>query len=155
MTLRFSIDTSALIAAWGERYPPDVFPVIWSPMAEMFDSSVAGCIDEVRLEIGKKSDDLLSWTKSRDEMFYELDADTQIAAKSILSHPEHCKLVNTVKGRGRADPFVIAFAKARGLTVVTEERPAPKKIKIPDVCGHLGVPCIDLLGLFRMQGWRF
>lgn len=158
MSLLYSIDTSALIAAWEERYPPDIFPAMWEPMAELFDSATAGCVDEVQIELSKKSgkdDDLFKWAKSRNGMFHPLDAGIQIAAKSILANPKHCKLVNTIKGRGRADPFVIAFAKARGLTVVTEEKSAPKKIKIPDVCRDLSVPCIDLVGLFRKQRWKF
>jgi hypothetical protein len=45
--------------------------------------------------------------------------------------------------------------------VVTQETPASEKRNprrthfIPDVCRDLGIPCINLLGLMRREGWRF
>ena len=60
-----------------------------------------------------------------------------------------------------ADAYVIALARLRNGTVVTEETPAAQKRNprrthfIPDVCRDLGIPCINLLGLMRREGWQF
>jgi hypothetical protein len=54
-----------------------------------------------------------------------------------------------------ADPFVIACAKIRQGTVVTEERLKPHAAKIPNVCQHVSVPCIDLETFMQKQGWSF
>jgi len=46
-----------------------------------------------------------------------------------------------------ADAFVIAHAMADKGAVVTFESakcPESQKIRIPHVCAHFGVPCIDL-----------
>jgi len=60
-----------------------------------------------------------------------------------------------------ADAYVIALARMRDGIVVTQETPASEKRNprrthfIPDVCRDLGIPCINLLGLMRREGWRF
>ena len=60
-----------------------------------------------------------------------------------------------------ADAYVIALAQGHDGIVVTQETPASEKRNprrthfIPDVCRDLGIPCINLLGLIRREGWRF
>ena len=64
--------------------------------------------------------------------------------------------VTNPKVRNRADPFVIALVKARGFTVVTQERPgSPDSPKIPTVCDHFGVPYLRFLDIIRREQWRF
>jgi len=77
------------------------------------------------------------------------------ATQRVLS--AHQLLVKNMKGRNRADPFVIGVAQMLGATVVTGEggdgnahRP-----KIPYVCNQLGVKCIRLLEVVRAEGWQF
>jgi len=50
---------------------------------------------------------------------------------------------------GAADPYVIALAGGRNLTVVTDEKPKPTKPRIPDVCDTLGIPWMPLVQVFR------
>jgi hypothetical protein len=97
----------------------------------------------------------LLWAKARTRLFVELDDPIQTATAEILS--QFPKMVDTMRGRNRADPFVIAVARARGCTVVTGERNrgTPERPRIPLVCAHFGLPCVDLLGLIRAEGWRF
>ena len=40
--------------------------------------------------------------------------------------------------------------------VVTGERPSGTiaKPNIPDVCGVLGIPCMNVLAMFRSEGWK-
>ena len=60
-----------------------------------------------------------------------------------------------------ADAYVIALARLRNGVVVTQETSASEKRNprrthfIPDVCRELGVPCINLLGMIRREGWVF
>lgn len=63
------------------------------------------------------------------------------------------RLVDTVKGRSGADPFVIALAKSRQppMTIVTEEMPG--KVKIPDVCLSEGINWCNLADLIEAEGW--
>jgi hypothetical protein len=155
MTLEYSIDTSTLIAAWVERYPPDVFPPFWARMQALIAEGRAGSIDEVREELLKKNDELRKWADDQDDLFHPLDQSIQTATMAILADARHQKLTDSVKGRSMADPFVIALAQVRGCCVVTEEKPAPRKIKIPDVCADLKIECIGILELMRREKWQF
>jgi len=77
-----------------------------------------------------------------------------LGARAILA--DHPKLSMAGTGRGRADPFVIAEAQARGCPVVTEEQGGKKeKPRIPWVCGQFGVRCCEVLDLIRAEGWTF
>ncbi len=40
--------------------------------------------------------------------------------------------------------MIIACAKIQGGTVVTEEQLKPNAAKIPNVCEHFKIPCINL-----------
>ena len=58
-----------------------------------------------------------------------------------------------------ADAYVIALAKMRNGIVITQETSAAEKRNpkrthfIPDVCRETGIPCFNLLGLMRKEGW--
>ena len=57
-----------------------------------------------------------------------------------------------------ADPFLIAYGIAHGLTVVTHEvhvEGERRKVKIPSVCRALQVPCIRIFEMLRQEGARF
>lgn len=153
--MKYSLDASALIEPWRDLYPRRIFKGFWERYEDLVASGDAVAIEEVYKEIEKKDDELLEWTKVRREMFVPLETDIQLALAEVLSLSE--KMVGNQKGRNAADPWVIALAKARGLTVVTMERSNGKlhKPKIPDVCQAFNVPCIDILGLVDKEGWQF
>jgi hypothetical protein len=155
MLLEYSIDTSSIIEAWHRRYPLDVFPALWDGLDRLISSGRLQASDEVLVELKKKDDDLYHWAKSRPAMFRALDEEIQFAVIDLLN--DFPKLVNTQKGRSQADPFVIALARTQGCTVVTNEVAlgSLERPRIPDVCNALRIPCINVLGLIRAEGWRF
>lgn len=110
--------------------------------------------EEVREELKRQADGLAEWAANRPYMFVPLDEPIQVATSAVLrGHP---LLMKSTKNRNGADPFVIATAQVRRLTVVTEEQGgSPTKPKIPSVCAALGVRCIDVLTFLREQGWSF
>jgi hypothetical protein len=64
--------------------------------------------------------------------------------------------LSVIHSRNSADPWVIAYAAAMGASVVSEERRRSTVrggVKIPDVCDVLGIVHIDLLELFRTEGF--
>lgn len=84
------------------------------------------------------------------------DEPVQIELRAIMA--SHGRLVDSIKQRSVADPWVIAFAKSNGSTVVTKETPAGndgRRIKIPDVCEALNIEWIDDFELARRLGIRF
>jgi hypothetical protein len=65
------------------------------------------------------------------------------------------RLVDTKKGRSVGDPFVIAVAQARKLTVITGESSTGKMDvpRIPDVCDDFGIRWLRIIDFFREQKW--
>lgn len=158
MTL-YCIDSSVLIQANAQLAPMDLNPTFWEKLEALIATGRVISPDEVLREIEKKSDDVHEWckrvNKNATSFFVELEEKVQTATSEILaSHP---KLVDDRQGKGQADPFVIALARVRGASVVTQEgrTGSSARPKIPDVCDHYGVPCMDLLDLMRRERWRF
>ena len=111
-------------------------------------------IDEVVRELERKDDGIFKWVKAHESMIVAIDEGVQRRLAGIMS--KHGRLVDSRKNRSGCDPWVIALAQERGLTVVTAEKPSRslERPKIPDVCQDLGVPCIEIIDLFRQQGWK-
>ena len=150
----YCVDTSALIAAWQERYPQENFPKFWDRLDRLIHDGNLIAPMEVFLETKKRSDELHLWLKDRKaDMFIEIDDDTQEGAARILAR--FPRLVGLKKQDTSADTFVIALAQVRGIPIITEEKPtgSDRKPNIPDVCNFFGVECKNLLDLIRAEKW--
>jgi hypothetical protein len=149
------MDSSALIAAWDERYPPTNFPKLW----ELIDGAIGNgrmfVAESVIDELDKKSKDMAKWLKQRPHAIVPYEHDIQIDGKRLLA--KYPKLVMERKQAFAADPFVIATARVKGHIVVTEEGPTGNlnKPKIPDVCRAEGLQCIKLIDIIRAEAWVF
>jgi len=99
---------------------------------------------------------LVEWAlhNEQSDLFVEVDEEIQVVVTEILdSHP---RLIDPETLRSGADPFVIGLARCGSATVVTEERPsrdAANNPKIPDVCDHYDIRCIDVRDLIREENW--
>lgn len=153
--MKYSIDTSALLDGWRRYYPPDIFPPLWARLEELIRAGSLGATEEVLHELQKKDDGVATWAQQNGTLFVPIDHEVQLALADILQRFE--RLVNTQRNRSMADPWVIALAHVRNCSVVTGETPSGslKRPKIPDVCHALEIPCINLLQLFREEGWVF
>lgn len=151
--MSYSVDTSALVDAWVRYYPPDVFDTLWKRLDGLAVQGHLHAIDEVRRELEKKDDELYKWVSARSTMIVTLDEELQKVGGTIINRFPSLTKTSSVM-RGSADPFVIALAQARNLTVVTAEKSKPSKPRIPDVCATLDVPCITLVEMFRKEGWH-
>jgi hypothetical protein len=152
--MQFSIDTSALLDAWIRWYPPDVFPSFWERMEGLVEHEVVTATEEVLHELERKDDDVFDWAKGRPKLFLPFDEPIQIAAADVLS--QFPRLVDQRPGKHLADPFVIGVARVHGLAVVTgEQGGTANKPKIPFVCDHYGIRCINVVEMIRELGWSF
>lgn len=150
----YCVDSSALIAAWQERYPIENFPKFWTYLDGLMECQKVTAPPEVLEEISKKSDDLRGWLKEREARFVSpYDNAILLAVKQILAR--FPRLVAEKKQHSAADPFVIALAQRRGLVIVTEERRTGSLTRpnIPDVCDEIGVRCAPLLHMIREERW--
>ena len=97
------------------------------------------------------------WCERRGKEALTVPTDGTVAAEvqRVLENNE--RLVMQMKGRNRADPFVIAVARIRDAAVVTGEGSdgTERRPKIPYVCMQLGISCMRLIDVIRDEGWRF
>ena len=145
----YCVDTSGWLDGWQRHYPPDVFPTLWKKIEGFVDSAEIISSEEVYLELERKSDDLHNWIKARKQMLVTLDESIQLRVTLLLG--EYPRLVDTLRGRSKADPFVIATAMERNAVVVTGEILTGNldKPRIPDVCQAKAVRYINFLQMMR------
>ena len=144
----YCLDTSALINPWNSFYAPDVAPGYWSGIERLVADGRVVLSEEVRQEIEKVDDGLRDWTRARIPRWHPLTDAVQAVVTEIMT--DYGRLVDNRTGRSRADPFVIATAKALGAKVVTTEGPgSDRRPTIPWVCNRMGVPCLDVLAFVR------
>jgi Domain of unknown function (DUF4411) len=150
----YSIDSSALIHGWRRVYRPKNFGIVWDHLGVLAEEGRLRASIEVLNELQKKEDELLVWCKDRKEkLFVEIDDDIQTHLSRIVGN--HPRLVDTVKGRSSADPFVIALAATMNpsMIVVTEEYEG--KTRIPDVCIAESIEYCRLADLIERENWKF
>ena len=154
--MKYSVDTSGWLDGWERDYPIDVFPTMWALIDELIEKGEIVSSEEVYVEAEKKSDGLYPWLKERKKkVIYPITDEVQDIVLELLA--EHPRLVDTLKNRSQADPFVIATAEHLGAKVVTGEGRTGNlnKPKIPDVCDQRGVECITFLDMLRELGFKF
>ena len=156
----YCLDTSAMIHAWVETYPPDVAPPLWEYIEEAIADGKLISPQDVREEL-KYPEDLKAWAKQQDDMFRELEPLIVDSLKEVLGWARNRLSDQGIDFRPedlKADPIVIALARVAGATVVCEEFPprgSQGRPKIPDYCTHFEIRCINMLELIREMGWRF
>jgi hypothetical protein len=150
----YSVDSSALIHGWRRAYRPKNFGFLWDRFGELAEQGRFRATIEVYHELERKDDELFAWCKERkDAMFAAIDDDTQRHVTRIMA--AHPRLVDTVRGRSGADPFVIALAATTSprMVVVTEE--SPGKTRIPDVCAAEKIDCCVLADMIERENWQY
>ncbi len=153
----YSVDTSAMIDGLERYYPEASFPALWVRVDELIADGRLYISEEVWEEIQKKDAVVKAWCDKRSKKGFVIPTDGAVAqaVQHVLAASK--RLVMNMKGRNRADPFVIAVARLKGSTVVTGEgsNGTADRPKIPYVCGLLGVECVRFLDVIRIEGWRF
>ncbi len=154
----YVFDTSSIRSL--QHFYPSVFKTIWDGLDGLVQQQNLISTREVWNELGRQnvSANVLAWAKQNKQIFTTPNAaELQIVAQ-IFQIKHFQSLIGEqqrLKGTPVADPFVIACAKIKGGTVVTEEQLKQNAAKIPNVCQHFNVPCIDLEGFMQQQGWEF
>jgi hypothetical protein len=148
----YCIDTSALIAAWYERYKPNRFPKLWEQLDQLITEGRLVSSTLVLRECSKqRSEELHGWLKPREAIFITPDETVQGKVDHIVN--TYTGLVSAGREKFQADPFVIAQAKVNSYTVITEETGIGSLAKIPGVCNAMKVECINLMQLIDEEDW--
>ena len=153
----YSVDTSALIDGLERDYPEDVFPELWVKVDELVAAGRFFISEEVFEEVKKKDAVVKAWCSGLRESRIVIPTDAAIVAETQRILDVYPRLVMQMKGRNRADPFVIALASLRKAVVLTGEvdNGVPNRPRIPYVCNQEGIPSMRFLDMIRAEGWRF
>ncbi|RKU21439.1 DUF4411 domain-containing protein [Candidatus Poribacteria bacterium] len=154
----YSLDTSALIAAFHERYPIENFPSLWRKIEELIKNDRLK-MSQIVFDEAMRDTDIKQWC---DE--YQLKPDFQVPIDELVQEKvsevlsEFPRLVDNRTGKSGADPWVIALAMmTQNCIVVTEENPtnSENRPKIPDACAHFNLQCIKVVDLIKKENWIF
>ena len=165
--MNYVFDTSSIRSL--QHFYPRVFKSIWGGLDSLVENKHLLSTREVLNELERQaiSAELLEWVKSSRSIF-TTPTKVELQFVSTIFQIKHFQaLIGTqqrLKGMPVADPFVIACAMRNSATVVTEEgwlQPSktptlkPNAAKIPNVCAHFKIPCIDLEEFMHQQNWTF
>ena len=145
-----------------ERFYPNVFKSVWVKLDRLVEKGKILSTREVWNEMERRDfpQHLREWleSKGRDKIFTTPTPEELLFVRDILSIKQFQSVIENKKllmGIPVADPFVVACAKTRKGTVVTEEKYKPQSSKVPNICEHFGIPCISVEGFMREQKWEF
>ena len=152
----YVLDTNVVIDGRIRWYRPASFATLWQNVEQLVVNGRALCPREVQTELERGDAACLAWVKSMNGLVQESDTNVLTRAAAITAQFP----LWVTPTANYADPFVIAHAQARGWTVVTAERRAgptvaEPNLRIPNVCDHFGVACINLPDLIEAEGWTF
>lgn len=158
----YIIDSSSLIEL-SKHNAMDVFVSVWKNISQLINNDRLVAPKEVFNEIKDYDDALAKWARNQKGLFKEPTIrQIEIVQEILRDYPS---LVD-VNAKHSADPWVIALAiemassqqqtlfKIKRL-VVTEEKLRGNKIRIPFVCSKKSIESIDIVGMFRAEGWKF
>jgi hypothetical protein len=163
----YCLDANVLIEAWQKYYAPEICTDYWEILNELGKQGRIFIAEEVKNEIvviddkEKKEDDLSKWLKRSSIPVHKATENViKCWQKIIQANSLHKLLVDNVKGRSLADPWVISRALDKKATVVTKESPiislnAKKPVTIPNVCDNMGVRWIDDFAFVKEIGLKF
>lgn len=156
------IDSNCFIDAANRFYGFDFCPGFWDWIDQQHALGVIYSIEAVGNELKQKNDDLAKWAKQKDARFFlPPDNFTATHMTQLVTWLDNERRTGTYDQRrvsdflSVADPLLIAHAWAYNHTVVTHETlnlSQRNKVKIPNVCHHIGVPYITIFDLLKQTG---
>lgn len=153
----YVFDSDSLINLFRHYYF-ERFPSLWVK----FDALVSGkrilSVREVFNELKNGGDRLSEWVASNLSIFHKPTNKEMIFVTEIFKITHFQALIKKqarLEGKPVADPFVIAKAKVGAGCVVTEERQTENAAKIPNVCNHFDIPCVNLETFMEKENWTF
>lgn len=153
----YVLDTS-VISALHRNYYRSRFVSLWKAFDAMLVEGRFTSTREALRELEDIGGEPLDWATTNQSLFTTPDANEGAFVASIYA-VEHFQAnierQKVLQGGRNADPFLIARAAAIKGTVVTMEQLKPNAAKIPNICQHFEVPCVDLRGFMEKEDWIF
>lgn len=154
----YLVDTNFL-GTLATRYPDDVFPSLWVDLQVPLFSGQVFFHQEVDEELARWGHPIYAWYASNRKPSQILVPDSEeieryqeVTEWVAQSRRPAYKTSAVNQFLEAADSWLVASAYKHGATIVTDETPSPeskKRVKIPDVAGQFGIPCITALDFLR------
>ncbi len=158
MSRKYVLDANTFIEAQNRYYGFDICPGYWTSLLTQHDSKHVCSIDRIATELHAQDDALKRWIANHvPATFFKKTADHAVITKFgrlanwVNRQPQFTASAKS-EFLSNADGWVIAYAAANDLTVVTHEQYAPearRKVPIPNVCIEFDVDYVDTFFMLR------
>ncbi len=155
----YIVDSNFFIQAHRAYYPIDVIQSFWTKVKQLANEGKIKSIDKVKTEIYSHEDELKVWCEENlpDDFFLDTSSTLDDYAEIVvwansMSDFYRPLAIQEFLSADLADPWLVAYAKANGCTIVTYEKSEPNRksrIKIPEVCNQFGVKYLNTVDLLR------
>jgi hypothetical protein len=162
----YSIDTNVFIEIWcppsAGIFTKSKMPELWDHIESLIDKGKIIASKEVYDELKRHaSPELHDWLQAHKHMFVFNQA--QVTAAGHIINDVYSKYKDGYKPEvvNGADPFVVATAMTHTAVVFTLEHEQgahePSKTncpKIPNVCSHYGIECVNMEKFIEREGFK-
>jgi len=161
--MEYVLDSNVFMEAARRYYAFDLAPKFWESLVHHAVNGQIQSIDRIKQEIERGNDELAIWATSQfSDAFASTDEEDVIESYSevmswVQAQDQFSDAAKADFAAG-ADGWLVAYAKSKGLIVVTHEVLDPsikRKIPIPNVCEAFGVSYVDTFEMLRQLGVRF
>ncbi len=155
----YIFDTCSFITLF-ENFYLESFPSLWDKFDKLIVQKDIVSVREVKNEISKKRSEtrLTEWVKNNTEIFsipQKAELDFVVEIFTVQHFQALIRKKEQLEGTPVADPFIIAKAKVDEAYVVTQEIEKKNAAKIPNICKHFKIDCINLEGFMKKENWKF
>jgi hypothetical protein len=166
-TAKYLIDTSVFIQAYRAYYSFKLCPGFWDSLVSLHKDGYVMSIDRVLEEIcDGDEDELTVWAKKSipKDFFHSIDDSGVISWFAQIQTWANAQTQFNAAAKAEfadeTDAWVIAYAGAKNLTVVTQEvfnADIKRKIPIPNVCKAqpFKVNCVDVFTMLTRLNVQF
>ena len=156
--MTYVFDTNSFSRLFG-CYPQNIFLDLWTKYNWLVSQGRITSTLEVLKELGnsRKSAAAHTWGNANKALFPAPSAVESQFVATILAVPHFQQIIpkkQQIVGVN-ADVLIIARANALRGTVVTEESMPPNGARIPNICSHFSIPCINLDEFMQQENWSF
>ena len=156
--MKYVFDSNSLIDLF-KHYYPERFPSLWEKFHVLISDGELVSVREVFNEIGSSKDSLGTWATEQKSILFSESVVEEFEFVSKIFQVQYFQAMirkkERLRGKPVADPFVIARVKIYSACVVTQEKNTVNAAKIPNVCSHFGIRCINLEGFMEKENWIF
>lgn len=160
---KYLLDANVFIEAKRCYYAFDLCPGFWNCLVHHHRTGQVFSVDRIKQELERGGDELTAWGATLPEIFFASTANAAVInwfGQMQAWVQAQFQFLPTAKAEFAtvADGWLIAYAKAYGIVLVTHEEHAPdvrRKVPIPNVCTAFHVDHVDSFMMLRDLGVQF